>query len=269
MPTTAITATTTGAPRRGPGAGLGGWLGLALAGLAAACRVDPAELEGIFDDGDGRLVHCAVNLDSSAGVSLESVDGALDRAAARGEVVELYAHRPGVTVPLATIEHVLAAANDRGLAPVTYADLAAGAAARPGLALSLDDAAVDTWLAARPLFQQYRARVTFFVTRYDLLDEEQRAGIRQLADDGHEIAAHSRRHLRAPAYVEERGLAAYLADEALPSIEDLREAGYSVVSYAYPFGARTAELDRALAAHVRVLRSVAFPVRGVGDPCPE
>jgi hypothetical protein len=41
------------------------------------------------------------------------------------------------------------------------------------------------------------------------------------------------------------------------------------VSWAYPFGARTAELDRALAEHVSILRSVAFPVRGAGSPCPE
>ena len=242
---------------------------LVLAILAAACRADVGELEGIYYDGDGRRVHCAVNLDSSAGNTLESLDGGLDRAAARGEVVELYAHRPGATVPHATIEHVLAGARDRGLAFVTYADFAAGASAQAGLALSFDDAGISSWLSARPLFQQYGARVTFFVTRYDTLTEDDLAGLRQLGDDGHEIAAHGLRHLHAPSYVEANGLAAYIADEVLPSIELLLEDGYPVASFAYPYGARTGEIDRALAELVPVLRSVAFPVRGVGGPCPE
>jgi peptidoglycan/xylan/chitin deacetylase (PgdA/CDA1 family) len=236
--------------------------------ILAACRVAPDGLDAIFYDGDGRRVHCVVNLDSSAGVSLDSVDRALDRAAERGEVVELYAHRPGVTVPLAKLEHVLAGAAARGLSPVTYADFAAGRGTGPGLALSFDDAAIAEWTAARPIFLAFGARVSFFVTRYHRFSEEGRAQLRQLADDGHDIAAHGVDHQHAPRYVEERGLAAYLAEEALPSIEILRADGYEVTSFAYPFGARTDELDRALAAHVPVLRSVGFPVEGPFSPCP-
>jgi peptidoglycan/xylan/chitin deacetylase (PgdA/CDA1 family) len=243
-------------------------LAFALAILTAGCRAEVAELDGIYYDGDGRLVHCALNLDASAGVRFDEIDAALDRAAARGEVVELYAHRPGYTVSLDKLEHVLAGARDRDLPFVTYADFAAGGGAGAGIALSFDDAGVYAWIAARPLFQQYGARATFFVAHYDTFNPDDYDGVRQLAADGHEIAAHSMRHLRAPEYVEEHGLAAYLADEALPSIELLRADGYSVVSYAYPFGARTAELDRALAAHVTVLRSVAFPVDGPIGPCP-
>jgi hypothetical protein len=51
-------------------------------------------------------------------------------------------------------------------------------------------------------------------------------------------------------------------------IAALRADGYRVLSYAYPFGARTGELDRALAAHVPVLRSVEFPIEGPFSPCP-
>jgi peptidoglycan/xylan/chitin deacetylase (PgdA/CDA1 family) len=222
----------------------------------------------VFYNGDGRVVHCAVDLDSSAGNRLGSIDTALDRAAERGEVVELYAHRPGLSVPLATIEHVLAAATDRQLAFVTYAEFAAGGGTGPGLALSFDDSGVASWMQARPLFQQYGARVTFFVSRYAAMSEDEHALIRELANDGHDIEAHSVRHLRAPSYVEDHGLGAYLAHEALPSIEVLRDDGYPVVAYAYPFGARTDELDHALRKHVAILRSVSFAVEGATDPCP-
>jgi hypothetical protein len=236
--------------------------------LAAACRTDAGDLDGIFYDGDGRLVHCALNLDDSAGNSLESFDHGLDRAAERGEVVELYAHRPGRTVPLERLEHVLAGAAARDLPFVTYADFAAGGGQGPGLALSFDDSGIDDWLTARPLFLQYGARVTFFVTRYDQFTDDQRAELRELAADGHEIAAHTAAHRRAPRYVEEFGMAAYLAEEALPSLDVLRADGYEVTSFAYPYGARTAELDRALGEHFPVLRSVAFPVSGPFSPCP-
>ena len=232
------------------------------------CRADLGDLDGVFYNGDGRVVHCAVDLDRSTGNSWASIDTALDRAAERNEVVELYAHRPGLTVPLVTIEHVLAGARDRNLAFVTYADFAGGGGTGPGLALSFDDSGVSYWIEARPLFQRYAARVTFFVSRYAKMSDDEHGLIRELASDGHDIEAHSVLHLRAPSYVEDHGLRAYLDDEALPSIEVLHDDGYPVAAYAYPFGARTDELDHALGKHVAILRSVAFAVGGASDPCP-
>jgi peptidoglycan/xylan/chitin deacetylase (PgdA/CDA1 family) len=243
---------------------------LAAAASGAGCRAEPAGIDGIFTGaGVARAVYCAVNLDSSAGVDSASIDASLDRAAARGELVELYAHRPGVTVPFAKLEHVLAGARARGLAPVTYGDLARSAPRGPSLALSFDDAGIAEWMSARELLRAYGARVTFFVTRYASLSDEARAQLGVLASDGHDVAAHGVRHLRAPAYVEARGVTAYLAEEALPSIEVLRADGYEVTAFAYPYGARTGELDAALLDHVPVIRSVAFPIHGAGSPCPD
>lgn len=224
-------------------------------------------MDSVFYDGDGRKVHCAVNLDGKAG-NLDSIDAALDRARDRAEVLELYAHKPGETVAVADLEHVIAGAAARGLAFVTYADLAARTEVRPGLALSFDDSSIGPWYELRPLFQQYGARVTFFLTRYATQPPDLKAMVRTLAADGHDIAAHSVAHRRAPTYVEEHGLRAYLEEEALPSIQVLRDDGYDVTSFAYPYGARTGELDDALLAHVAILRSVAFSLEGAIDPCP-
>jgi peptidoglycan/xylan/chitin deacetylase (PgdA/CDA1 family) len=233
-----------------------------------ACKMQISEIDGAFYDGDGRLVHCGVNLDSSANSGIDSVDAALDRARDRGEVVELYAHHPGATVPVAKIEHVLAAARDRGLAFVTYADFAHGTEVMPGLALSFDDTSIDAWFALRPLFAQYQARVTFFVSRYRFAGAERHDELRQLGADGHDIEAHSANHLRGPEYVEQHGINAYVREEVDPSIKILRDEGFPVEAFAYPFGARTSELDHAIAKRVPVLRSVAFPYEGAGGPCP-
>jgi hypothetical protein len=90
----------------------------------------------------------------------------------------------------------------------------------------------------------------------------------ELAADGNAIEAHSVNHLRAPDYVENFGLGAYLADEVIPSIEILREAGYEVTSFAYPFSARTSELDDAISRYVPVLRTSTFE-HSLNEPfCP-
>jgi len=222
----------------------------------------------VFYDGDHRLVHCGVNLDTSANTSIESIDSGLDRARDRGEVLELYTHHPGVSVPLDKIEHVLSGARDRGLAFVTYDEFASGTYATPGLALSFDDTFVDSWVALQPMFDQYGARATFFVSRYDRLDDQQHAGLKQLQAAGHDIEAHSVLHLRAPDYVENHGIQAYLDNEVDPSIAILRRDGFEVHAYAYPFGARTSELDHAIGKRVPVIRSVAFAYTAVQSPCP-
>lgn len=164
---------------------------------------------------------------------------------------------------------MLAGAVARGLAYVQYRDFAAGTAHGPGLALSFDDTSIQAWTDTQPLFAQYGAKVTFFVSRFDVITAGERAQLHALAAAGHDIEAHSILHLRAPQYVEENGLQAYLDNEAQPSIDLLRADGYDIVAYAYPFGARSSELDRALLERVRVLRAVAFPWSGgLESPCP-
>jgi peptidoglycan/xylan/chitin deacetylase (PgdA/CDA1 family) len=240
----------------------------AAGALLAGCQQALSELDGAFYDGDHRLVHCGVNLDSKSGTSLESIDSGLDRARDRREVVELYAHHPGVSVPIDKLEHVLAGARDRGLGFFTYADFAHGREVSPGVALSFDDTSVDAWVALRPLLAQYQAHVTFFVSRYQNLNDDQHAGLLLLAADGHAIEAHSVQHLRAPDYVDDHGLDAYLHDELDPSIDVLRADGFEVTAFAYPFGVRTGELDDAIGKRVPVIRSVAFSYPEVQSPCP-
>jgi len=226
-------------------------------------------MDNVFYDGDGRQVHCAVNLDEEANNSRASIDSGLDRAAARGEVIELYAHAPGKTVTLDKLEYTLAGAAARGLRFVLYSEFARGEGHGPGIALSLDDASVQLWTDARPLFDRYGAKITFFVSRYHRLGPALRDQLRALAADGHEIAAHTVNHLRGPEFVEDHGLERYLTEEVVPSIQILRDDGYDVTAFAYPYGARTSETDRAILEHVPILRAVSFSWGApVQDGCP-
>jgi peptidoglycan/xylan/chitin deacetylase (PgdA/CDA1 family) len=134
--------------------------------------------------------------------------------------------------------------------------------------MSFDDSSVDAWLATQPMFATYGAQITFFVSRYGELTDAERGELHTLAAAGHDIEAHSVQHLRGPDYVEVRGLGAYLDEEVVPSITRLRDDGFDVVAYAYPFGARTSETDDAILQHVTVLRSVVFSWPEVSSPCP-
>lgn len=238
-----------------------------------ACHLDLGQVDSAFYNWDDRKVHCAVDIDSSADNSLPSIMSGLDRAADTGEVLELYAHDPedsGGTVAWSTIEAVLAGAQSRGLAFVTFADILADAKpATGGLALSFDDAHTPDWFEGRAMFQQYGARLTFWIAYYDTFADTDKTELRQLAADGHAIEAHTVRHQRAPEYVEQYGVDGWMSDEVQPSIDELRDDGYTVDAFAYPFGSRTDETDKAVLDQVKIVRSVAYAWDSPAmDPCP-
>jgi hypothetical protein len=238
--------------------------------LIAACHYDVGEADSAFYNWDQRKVHCAIDIDTYARIGNDSIDTGLDRARDRGEVLELYNHNPGVTVQWDVVEHILAGAQSRGLAFVTYADMAKGV--RPaggGLAYSFDDAYVPAWVSGRDLFTRYNARLTFFIAFWDQLSASDKQSLHDLAGDGHDIEAHSVKHQRGPVYVEQRGLDSYMSEEIQPSIDHLRDDGFDVSVFAYPYGARTDETDRAILGQVDILRSVAYTWDSPAtDPCP-
>jgi peptidoglycan/xylan/chitin deacetylase (PgdA/CDA1 family) len=203
-------------------------------------------------------VLCAANLDTVGGNDLDSVKAGLARAADRGEVIHLYTHVPDVTVPRDKLEATVTEAARLGLRFVTYPDLVDGPDVGGAVALSFDDSNVESWISVRDLLRDNGVRATFFVTRYHTMGDSTREQLRQLAADGHTIEAHTVNHLHAADYVDQHGLAQYLREEAVPSIERLRADGFPVRAFAYPFGERTRELDRALLKHVEVLRAVSF-----------
>jgi peptidoglycan/xylan/chitin deacetylase (PgdA/CDA1 family) len=241
---------------------------LAAIVLAAGCQTPVEAMDGAFYDWDDRVVHCSVEGDASTGNTIEELERGLDRAKERGEVFEVLIHRPGDTMTWADFERFLRGVNERGLAWVTYEDMANGIPPVAGVSLQYDGTWIVPWLESRLLLQNYGARVTIFVTRYTRLTDGERAQIRMLADDGHDIEAHAVNHLRGPVYVEDHGLGAYIDLEVQPSIDALRADGYDVVSFAYPFGDRTSEIDRAVGTRVPLTRSIVITRGVVSSPCP-
>ena len=123
-----------------------------------------------------------------------------------------------------------------------------GRAGEGGVALSFDDRFIKEWYALRPLFNEFGARVTFYISGDTLTDEE--AGmLRTLQKDGHEIGFHGTVHGDARELLRQYGVEGYLSKEIWPGLCHLRSLGFEPVSYAHPGGTSTATTDSALLAN--------------------
>lgn len=223
-------------------------------GLRGALAASAVVLAGCHDEHwltypwDDRRVLCSHAMDDLAlVVPWELIEDQMLEAAQSNSVLVLHAHIPDVSIRTATIERILTMAERRGLAFLTFRELDPAATPRAGLALAFDDNAIDAWFGVRDLLAAHGAHITFFVTRWYSRTDGERAELRMLADDGHDVEPHSVNHLHAPDYVREHGLPAYIADEVQPSIDGLVQAGYPPpTTFAYPFGQNTPELDDAI-----------------------
>lgn len=231
-------------------------------------------MDEVYFAWDQRRVLCGVSIDDglSRGFvpDLDNLREGMERARTRGEVLILYAHEPGGGLSVDRLESVLALVAELGLPFLTFDELH-GSPRGAGVALTFDDAHIDQWHEQRALLAAYGARVTFFVTRFHRLSTRRLDMLRDLRADGHAIESHGLNHLHAPDYVEEYGLHAYIDDEVLPSLIVMRREGFTPTTFAYPFGARTSEIDHAVLEHVALVRSISWTIRSplIADPCPE
>ncbi len=221
----------------------------------AACTDAPVD-DDFFFSFDDRQVLCGFPIDDYLiPTDWDRLQQRIDTAVEQKWIVNVYAHSPGVTIQVATLERALSMFVAAGLPFVTYPDLDPTAEPYAGVAFQFDDDGIDSWTEVRPLLDRYAARITLFVTRFDQMSADQRAQLHVLADDGHAVEAHSVSHVEAARYAAELGAQAYLDDEVLPSLAALRADGFTPESFAYPYGSHTPETDALIAPHVRFLRT--------------
>ena len=208
----------------------------------AACNVQNGDhLQYRWDD---QRILCSTPFDDYLHpINWDSLGGQLADARADNSVVIMHAHDPGASVSIETVDQLLSLVDRYGLEYVTFDELAPSSRARPAVAIAFDDHTVQDWYDHRDVLQRHNARVTFFVTFPTRITKQELEMLTQLASEGHDIEAHSVEHLSAPDFVAERGVSAYVAEEALPSISDLRALGFASTSYAYPYGEDVTEVN--------------------------
>lgn len=247
---------------------------VSLIAAASACSDSIADTDEVYHRWTGQRVLCGVGLDDRLGVGEDDLRGGLQRARDRGEVLVLYAHDIGGNgVAPERLESALQLADELGVPFRTMDELHGEPPDDPaGIAITFDDAFIESWYGARDLFASYGARATFFVTRFHRLDESELDMLHELRAAGHAIESHGVNHLDAAVYADELGVRAYVDDEVVPSLERMREAGFDPTTFAYPFGSRTGALDDAILEHVELVRSLSWLFAStplVNDPCPE
>lgn len=124
-----------------------------------------------------------------------------------------------------------------------------------GVCISFDDRTIDQWFELRELYNQYNARVTFFVTRFDSLTPAQVEKLRVLQSDGHEIGFHGALHVVSERYIREYSMEEYLTNEIVNGINTMNRNGFYPTSFSYPYSAKYKGTDEELLKYFYVLRN--------------
>ena len=127
-----------------------------------------------------------------------------------------------------------------------------------GVVITFDDAFVDEWYEANHVLKKYHWKATFNVCRIDSIGKRQLQKLHELEDEGHEIAGHGYHHYNAVKFVAKNGIDEYLKQEIDPMTKSMKQKGFHVTSFAYPYGERSATLDTALNKRFKIIRGRAF-----------
>jgi peptidoglycan/xylan/chitin deacetylase (PgdA/CDA1 family) len=120
--------------------------------------------------------------------------------------------------------------------------------------ITFDDSHVDEWFEHGELFNKYNIKSTFFISRPHQLSEEQIGKLKTLVADGHEIGCHGMNHIMAS----EENQYQYIETEIVPALQLLSDYGFTISSFAYPFGACTPYLDSVLRNYFTFIRKANY-----------
>jgi hypothetical protein len=127
-----------------------------------------------------------------------------------------------------------------------------------GIVLTIDKPP-DTWNYLRTYLKRNNAKFTFYIENYPFLADSTTRIMKDFLADGHEMAHHSLTHVHADKYAARYGVDRYINDEILPVTEAMKKDGFNPVTFAYPHGDCTKELDAALLGKFKNLRKIVAP----------
>lgn len=125
---------------------------------------------------------------------------------------------------------------------------------KAGVVITFDDDYVQEWYDLDAAMHKYNWKATFCVCYIDSLNAKEIGQLKKMQAKGNEIAGHGYEHENARMYVSKKGLAPYLKNEIIPMENAFRKNGLFLNSFAYPFGANTPGIDKALYKHFKMLR---------------
>jgi peptidoglycan/xylan/chitin deacetylase (PgdA/CDA1 family)/predicted secreted Zn-dependent protease len=130
---------------------------------------------------------------------------------------------------------------------------------KAGFSLTFDDYDVNGWYSMRNTYLKYNVKATFFVSHFHTLSAAEINKLKTLESDGNEIGCHTYDHegIGRDYQYDSNKINAYISKQITPALNNMRNAGFSPVSLAYPFGERNKEYDNAVRAYFPNLRTTA------------
>ncbi len=127
-----------------------------------------------------------------------------------------------------------------------------------GVVLTFDDTSINEWCEADKLLNQYTWKATFCVSKINTFSYSEITKLVALQNKGHEIAGHGLHHWDAKKFVAQNGTAEYLNQEINPMLDLMDFYSLKVTSFSYPFGVRTATIDKALLTKFKIIRGTTY-----------
>jgi peptidoglycan-N-acetylglucosamine deacetylase len=126
---------------------------------------------------------------------------------------------------------------------------------KAGICISFDDRYVDEWYSMSNLLDRYDAKVTFFITQFDSLTENELKKLNHLESLGHEIGSHGYMHVESETYIKENFWYEYIENEIIANKKAMILKGFHPTSFAYPYGAKYWFTDFLISRHHKSIRS--------------
>jgi peptidoglycan/xylan/chitin deacetylase (PgdA/CDA1 family) len=127
-----------------------------------------------------------------------------------------------------------------------------------GIALTFDDYRIDNWYEYLPFLDSAGVKATFYICKYNRLTPIQKQKLQEIRNHGHEIAFHSTNHYNMPDYIYKyhHTMDELLYNEIELGLKQMNKDGFYPVTFAYPFGAHNAILDKALGKRFKSVRAL-------------
>jgi peptidoglycan/xylan/chitin deacetylase (PgdA/CDA1 family) len=121
------------------------------------------------------------------------------------------------------------------------------------IALTFDDASVENWHPHLPLLDSLKIKATFYISSYHTLNKHEKSLLKDIERHGHEIAYHTANHPDLPKEIMKKGWARVEEKEIKSDLRLMRQDGYNVTNFAYPYGSHNSQLNTLL---LRTFKSV-------------
>lgn len=117
---------------------------------------------------------------------------------------------------------------------------------KPGIAITFDDSYINEWYKCIPLFDSFDVKVTFYISSFNRLSQEQKLKLHKLQEHGHEIAYHSVNHYDLVKYLQKNKMKKLEEEEISAGLCSMKDEGFYPTTFAYPYGSHNEILDNCL-----------------------